>query len=473
MTEKMICSCCGREITKGDEHGPYNEDQYVCDDCWNNPALFFEDKIETSLELAQKKSLDLTEVLNQMEVIDLYLASVPSGGGFQTNLSWTNLVGNKNLSLQVLKFSQKGLPLFIGKIRPAELLIMSSVDQWNEAKLAGYQRERIKEKNREIKDFLKNCDLPIVPPIIASIKHSSFTSICEDYGKIEIPIIPGNISLIDGQQRTGGFYELFRELHTDAHKYRYDELEEKYNEFLNFEIPVLFIDPLLIIEKLKQKNTLLDVKPLDVERAFFFVINKTQKSVSSSLKDELAYLTISSGITGIPAIDKDLWRAELVPLVNELNREGSPLHGLINLGGSSGLRRPIPLASFVSSLKPLYDNPVFHSYSEEERLEFLKGYWGAVRAVFPYAFEEDKKYLLTKTVGMYPMNSLSVDILKKMIEDGKNPLSKEDVYLYVLLLKDIDWSVDSSEFTYYLGKKGTVKGYELLKKNFEAEIRYY
>ncbi|MFA7076783.1 MAG: hypothetical protein WC152_09000, partial [Candidatus Izemoplasmatales bacterium] len=112
------------------------------------------------------------------------------------------------------------------------------------------------------------------------------------------------------------------------------------------------------------------------------------------------------------------------------------------------------------------DNPVFHSYSEEERLEFLKGYWSAVRAVFPYAFDEDKKYLLTKTVGMYPMNSLSVDILKKMIEDGKNPLLKEDVYPYVELLKDMDWSVDTSDFSYFLGKKGTGKGYQLLKEMF-------
>ncbi|MDV0442318.1 hypothetical protein McpAg1_15530 [Methanocorpusculaceae archaeon Ag1] len=401
----------------------------------------------------------------------MYLSSVKSGS-FQNTFSWTNLINNKHLTIPVLKFSQKGLPLFIGKIRPAELLVMSSVDQWNEDRLEGYQRERIKEKNREIKDFLKNCDIPIVPPIIASVKLSSFIPTSDDYGQMEIPIIPGNISLIDGQQRTGGFYELFYEIRSEGKKNKDhgDMILDRYAEFLKFEIPILLIDPQLIIKKLQEKNSLSDIKPIDVERAFFFVINKTQKSVSSSLKDELAYLTISAGITGIPAIEKDRWRVDLVPIVNELNKEGSPLYGLINLGGSSGLQRPIPLTSFVSSLKPLYDNPTFHAYSQEEKLQFLKAYWGAVKEVFPDAFAQTKQYLLTKTIGMYPMNSLSADILNEMLKDGKNPLLQSDVYPYILLLGDLDWSVNASEFRYFIGRKGTGRGYELLKEAFQKKI---
>lgn len=468
--KKITCSCCGREIV-GQVHGPYSDGQCVCDDCWNDPALFFEDKVTTSFEIESLETLDLTDTLNQIEVIDMYLSSMKSTG-FQSTLAWKELVNNKNLEIPVLRFMQKGLPLFIGKIRPAELLIMSSVDQWNEDKLEGYQRERIKEKNREIKEFLKNCDLPIVPPIIASIKHSSFVPTTDDYGSMEIPIVPGNISLIDGQQRTGGFYELFYEIRTEGKKSKgkLENVIALYHEFLKFEIPILLIDPYLIIQKLQDKNTLLDIKPIDIERAFFFVINKTQKSVSSSLKDELAYLTINAGITGIPAIDKEKWRAELVPVVNELNKEGSPLHGLINLGGSNGLQRPIPLTSFVSSLKPLYDNPVFNAYSEEEKVEYLKLYWKAVKDVFPEAFKDTKKYLLTKTIGMYPMNSLSADILEKLLEDGKDPFNYDDIYSYVVLIKDMDWSVETSEFTYFIGKKGTGKGYELLKENFQKKL---
>lgn len=468
--KKFTCSCCGRKIL-GQVHGPYLDGLCVCDDCWNDPALFFEDKITTSFQAGALETLDLTDTLNQIEVIDMYLSSMKATG-FQSTLAWKDLVNNKNLVIPVLRFTQKGLPLFIGKIRPAELLILSSVNQWNEDKLDGYQRERIRDKNREIKEFLKNCDLPIVPPIIASIKQSSFIPMMEDSGNIEIPILPGNIALIDGQQRTGGFSELFYEIRSEIKKSteQQENVIALFHEFLKFEIPILFIDPLLIIKKLREKNTLSNIKPIDIERAFFFIINKTQKPVSSSLNDELAYLIISTGITGIPILNKKKWRAELVPVVNELNREGSPLYKLINLGGSNGLQRPIPLTSFVSSLKPLYDNSVFKNYSQNEKVQYLKVYWEAVKKVFPEAFKQSKQYLLTKTIGMYPMNSLSADILVKILEDGKNPLSQEDVYSYVVLLKDIDWSVDTSKFAYFIGKKGTNQGYKLLKNNFENKI---
>lgn len=468
--KKLTCSCCGRKIL-GRVHGPYLNSLCVCDDCWNDPALFFEDKITTSFHTEALESLNLSDALNQIEVIDMYLSSMKSTG-FQSTLAWKDLVNNKNLVIPVFRFTQKGLPFFIGKIRPAELLILSSVDQWNEDKLDGYQRERIKDKNREIKEFLKNCDLPIVPPIIASIKQSSFIPTTEDFGNIEVPILPGNIALIDGQQRTGGFSELFYEIRSEVKKSK-EQLENVialYHEFLKFEIPILLIDPLLIIQKLREKNTFSNIKPIDIERAFFFIINKTQKSVGSSLNDELAYLIMSTGITGIPILDKKKWRAELVPVVNELNREGSPLYELINLGGSNGLKRPISLTSFVSSLKPLYDNSVFKNYSQDEKVQYLKVYWWAVRAVFPEAFKQSKQYLLTKTIGIYPMNSLSADILVKILEDGKNPLSREDVYSYVVLLKDVDWSANTSEFAYFSGKKGTIQGYKMLKYIFENKV---
>jgi len=44
----MICSSCGFEI-KGKRHGPY-DGRYVCDNCWNNPALFFPDKMTQTIE---------------------------------------------------------------------------------------------------------------------------------------------------------------------------------------------------------------------------------------------------------------------------------------------------------------------------------------------------------------------------------------------------------------------------------------
>jgi len=68
----------------------------------------------------------------------------------------------------------------------------------------------------------------------------------------------------------------------------------------------------------KESPENLTVKQSELEGAFFFIINKTQKPVNPSLKDELAYKTLKAGITGIPIIEKEKWRTEIVPVVNEL-----------------------------------------------------------------------------------------------------------------------------------------------------------
>ena len=44
----MRCVCCGKKIING-AHGPFENDEYYCDKCWNDPCLFFPEKIESVL----------------------------------------------------------------------------------------------------------------------------------------------------------------------------------------------------------------------------------------------------------------------------------------------------------------------------------------------------------------------------------------------------------------------------------------
>jgi len=84
-----------------------------------------------------------------------------------------------------------------------------------------------------------------------------------------------------------------------------EELIKKYTDLLSFEIPIVFVDSKAIIEKMRKESPEnLTVKQSELEGAFFFIINKTQKPVNPSLKDELAYKTLKAGITGIPIIEK-------------------------------------------------------------------------------------------------------------------------------------------------------------------------
>ncbi len=114
----MICSSCGFEI-KGERHGPY-DGRYVCDNCWNNPALFFPDKMNDTLEKIAKnvKKPDFND-LNFIEIIDIY-RNYPKIKSQNFEATWKNITDVK-LKIKVIKIHQKGMPLYIGKVKAKEL----------------------------------------------------------------------------------------------------------------------------------------------------------------------------------------------------------------------------------------------------------------------------------------------------------------------------------------------------------------
>jgi DGQHR domain-containing protein len=462
----LICSCCGEEII-GSVKGPYNENQYYCEACWNNPNLFFPDKTALQLENIFRNSHFNYNDLNVLEVIDLFRANAINPNENISNAY--KKIGKIHATINVIRMMQKGIPLYIGKLNAAQLLILISFDQWSEIKMSGYQREIFKEKAREIRQYLEECPIPIIPALLASFRQGSYHEIKDDYGRLEIPVIPGSIALLDGQQRTGGFEEIFhalRELHRKKAKGENEKLE-KYIQLINFEIPIVFVDSCELSSKCIANNSK-NVQPIDVERAFFFVINKTQKPVNPSLKDQLAYQTINAGIEGIPAIEKEKWRTTIVPIANELTSINSPLRGLINLGGITGQRKPIPLNSFITSLRPLFVlNPDFESLTFEEKKKFLINYWSSIKDLFPVEFESKKGYLLTKTVGIFSLNYLANDVFLMCKKENYDPLIKKNMSKFLCHLKGFDWGIKTSPLAFLGGKKGVKKAYEILLEIIE------
>jgi DGQHR domain-containing protein len=461
----MICSSCGFNI-KGERHGPF-DGRYVCDDCWNNPALFFPDKMNDTLEkIAQNENKSDSNHLNIVEIIDIY-RSYPKIKSKKLEKIWKN-VADVKLRIKVIKIHQKGMPLYIGKVQAKELLLLSTSDQWRDEALDGYQREKFREKTSEIKKYLEGCSISIVPAILASFGNAKFVSSDEEIGILEIPLKPGAISILDGQQRTGGFEEIYKEIKKLQMKHSLpnrEELIKKYTELLSFEIPIVFVDIKAIIEKMRKESAdNLTVKQSELEGAFFFIINKTQKPVNPSLKDELAYKTLKAGITGIPIIEKEKWRTEIVPVVNELNKESSPFEGLINLGGTTSNGHPVPLFSFVSSLKPLFDNITFKELSFEQKKTFLINYWVCIRDMFPMAFDEKtrKQFLILRTTSIYAFNFLSNDVYTWCINDGIDPHAAESIEKFLGPLDDFDWDKQTSPFAFLGGGKGVRKAHDVL-----------
>ena len=310
---------------------------------------------------------------------------------------------------------------------------------------------------------------------MASFGEAKFLSTDEEIGILEIPLRPGAISILDGQQRTGGFEEIYREIKKLQTKHSLpnrEELIKKYTDLLSFEIPIVFVDTKAIIEKMRKESPdNLKIKQSELEGAFFFIINKTQKPVNPSLKDELAYKTLKAGITGIPIIEKEKWRTEIVPIVNELNKKSSPFEGLINLGGTTSNGHPVPLFSFVSSLKPLFDNITFKELSFEQKKTFLINYWACIRDMVPMAFEEKtrKQFLILRTTSIYAFNFLSNDVYTWCINDGIDPYGVESIKKFLDPLNDFDWDKQTSPFAFLGGGKGVRKAHDVLLRELSAK----
>jgi DGQHR domain-containing protein len=429
--------------------------------------------IQTIENIAQNDIKSDFNQFNTVEIIDIYqnfpkIKSQPLEG------IWKN-IANVKLKIRVIKIQQKGMPLYIGKVQAKELLLLATSDRWRDEVLDGYQREKFREKTSEIKKYLEGCSISIVPAILASFGEAKFLSTDEEIGILEIPLRPGAISILDGQQRTGGFEEIYREIKKLQTKHSLpnrEELIKKYTDLLSFEIPIVFVDTKAIIEKMRKESPdNLKIKQSELEGAFFFIINKTQKPVNPSLKDELAYKTLKAGITGIPIIEKEKWRTEIVPIVNELNKKSSPFEGLINLGGTTSNGHPVPLFSFVSSLKPLFDNITFKELSFEQKKTFLINYWACIRDMVPMAFEEKtrKQFLILRTTSIYAFNFLSNDVYTWCINDGIDPYGVESIKKFLDPLNDFDWDKQTSPFAFLGGGKGVRKAHDVLLRELSAK----
>lgn len=464
----MICSSCGIKI-EGKSHGPYSNNRFVCDKCWNNPALFFPDRLQETLnEFSEHDSFDFYSNLNFIEILDMFRKHAGNNSESLPD-EWREFT-NFKLKIPVIRLIQKDITLYTGKLKAYELLLLGSIDQWNDEYLEGFQREKFREKTIEIKKFLENCPVAIIPSLFANFREGSFNQIEGDYGNLFLPIKPGTIRILDGQQRTGGFEEIFSELkkiHTQCLLPQKDDLIKDYQKMLSFEIPIVFVDSSEIIDKIHSKyNGTIKLTSEDLEGTFFFIINKTQKPVNPSLKDELAYKTIKTGLTGIPVIEKEKWRTEIVPIINELNIQESPLKGFINLGGIYNKKRPIQLYSFVSSLKPLFSNEAFKVQSKEYKKDFIVKYWEVIREMFPDCFDIDKQkdYLLLRVVSIYALHSLSNDVYTWSLNYNLEPNNKSSIQKFITPLKEFDWGKENSPLSLLGGGKGVKKAHEIILK---------
>ena len=428
----MICSCCGYEI-KGKVHPIKNGKDFVCDRCWNNPDLFFAEKLDNDSRLKL-----LAEIANERRN--------------QTS----------SIEISVIRFHQKSIEMYVGKMKAKELLQLFEIDKFREEELEGYQRELYEERTSELVEYLSMCPLAIMPAMLVSLRKAHFTSQKGDFGTLTIPRKKGAIWMIDGQHRIGGF----------------DKVRERFiftkgidpslfPDLMNYEFPVVFFDSASAAEKIRNAQMLPETQfsSEDVERTIFFVVNKTQRGISPSLKDALLYRIKASGIKGLPIIRKESWRIRAARIAIALNKdESSPLVGKINISGRRGTGKPIQLNSFVSSLKMLFSDKDFSSLSDEDKLKYLKAYWTALRELFPETFEMKtfKGYMLLKALGVYSLNWIGKDLLHICLKRDCDFTDEAILKTLLSPLESFDWNVQTSPLSSFGGVKGASRAHDLL-----------
>lgn len=465
----MICSCCGFEINEK-VYSIDNGQKNVCEKCWNNPEMFFPEKINQDPRLSLLSKM-AQETGKQNEIVEV----------------------------TAIKLVQKEIEMYIGKMKITDILNLYELDKFKEEELEGYQRERYEERTSQLVEYLEKSPLAIMPALLVGLRETIFIPISDNIGTLRIDRKKGAIWIIDGQHRVGGFSKI-REQFMFTKKLG----ASLFTDLMDYELPVVFIDSEGAAEKIKSKGAkgTASLSAQDIEKTIFFVVNKTQRGISPSLKDALLYSIKTSGIEGLALVDKEGWRIIGAQIAITLNcKENSPLRAKINVSGQRNSGKPIQLNSFVSSLEILFKDKEFSSLSVDDKIGFIETYWSALREVLPEAFkarEQPKangeefgkrysgninknakknqtnnlakeKYLLLTSLAVYTMHRIARDLLHSAMRKGISLNQPEFFKQSLNPLESFDWKANSSPLSALGGMKGVSKAYELLSEKVKQE----
>lgn len=398
------------------------------------------------------------------------------------------------IEIDAIKLNQKEIDMYIGKMKVVDILNLYELDKFKEEELQGYQRERYEERTSQLVEYIEKSPLAVMPALLVGLRETDFKPVKGEFGTLRIVRKRGVIWIIDGQHRIGGFSKI-----RDQFLFSKNLGTALFSDLMDYELPVVFVDSKSASQKIKPKDGKKDT-PLsasDIEKTIFYIVNKTQRGISPSLRDALSYSIKTSGIEGLAIVDKEGWRILGADLAIRLNLgENSPLRGKINVSGQRNSGKPIQLNSFVSSLELLFKDKEFSSLTTEGRLRFLEAFWSALKEINAHAFRngEEKKIskeefgrryssnltykvrknkktlqteerLLTLTsLSVHALHRLARDLLHSAIKKGTKTDEQEFFEHTLEPLRSFDWKAKSSPLAALGGMKGVSKAYDHLSE---------
>jgi DGQHR domain-containing protein len=264
----------------------------------------------------------------------------------------------------------------------------------------GYQRSPQKARINQFAAKLRGGRVDLPNSILFNIRNPDAASFVRN-GNLHLPAIPDRNStenllhVVDGQHRV-----------LALHKALFDGWEEG----ADYEVPFLCMLGANEMEEMKQ----------------FYEINSNAKSV----RTDLALAIIKQWAENDPDVLEELegkgqaWKVSAQTLVEKMAQESFVWRNRIRLPLMEKGITTMPSASMVKSLQPVLDAPFFKRLNDDQRIRVLDAYWGAIREIFPEAFNEADAYTILKGVGVRVLHNilpLVVEVLKERGESITDP----------------------------------------------------
>jgi DGQHR domain-containing protein len=355
---------------------------------------------------------------------------------------------------------QNGRVFYTAVLPAAEVIERSKVDIWRADAAddeVGYQREPMSARLREVANYMERPDA--ILPLGGLLNARPYDG--QGYGQtlvfepdpgqddhiqsgvLTIPAEALPLWIVDMQHRLGGLERAI--------------FDDQRHDLGNFPVVATIADGLEKLEEIEQ----------------FEIINTTQKKVRTDLARRLMSVQMVEPDKRMEyEVRGRLWQARGPIVADWLNRHGEIWKGKIQPPNKS--KREAPLAvvretSFVTSLKPILQQPLFQRMEEEQVAMLIDRYWGALAQVWPDAFRHPADYVIQKTPGVFSLHILLPEVVEIVRSRG------QDLAMEHLVEAMSTWRDLGSEFwergqEMGASRYGSMAGFSRLAAELRAEL---
>jgi DGQHR domain-containing protein len=329
---------------------------------------------------------------------------------------------SKVISIPVVRHYQKGRTCYTGHMTAEEAAKVTFADSYppepSEGRL-GYQRPPDQRRGHLFGEYLKFDEAGFMTPILLNARGKLKFIPADGQSNLGVLEVPERrmIAKVDGQHRGIGV--------------------EQYSGDPLYPVPFMMFEDL----------------DTEIEQQLFIRINREQKKVSMSH----VYFA---------GREDD----ELSELVTRMESDPeSPWFHKVNLIGAKGLGRSVSLQSLRDGLEALFSSGQVKALTAEEKYKLALHFWAAIAQTWPAAWNNPRRHLLTKSIGMIALSQLGGDLLPLCLNGrGSDPdkiLDATKLKSYLNKAASVDWASDA-DFHGIAGRGGA----KVVKDQLDALI---